>query len=99
MIDAEDNDVVILSAYVAHQLEGTLAIRRKSKIISCRDLCSDVVAEILIPLHIHRGSDTSSVFYEHGKNMEYVKGTQTQEVLSHLKDVGKTLPVTQEVLK
>ena len=101
MIDAEDTGVAILSAYVAHQLEGTLAIRRKGKIISCRDLCSDDVAEILIPLHIHIGSDTTSGFYGHGKKMVYEKGTQTQEAvaLSHLKDVGKTLPVTQEVLQ
>ena len=62
MIDARDTDVVILSAYVAHQLEGTLAIRKKGKIISCRDLCSDDVAEILISLHIYSGSDTTSVF-------------------------------------
>ena len=99
MIDAEDTDVVILSAYVAHQLEATLAIRRKGKIISCRDLCSDDVAEILIPLHIRSGSDTTSGFYGHGKKTVYEKGTQTQEALSHLKDAGKTLPVTQEVLQ
>jgi len=99
VIDAEDTDVVILSAYVAHQLEGTLAIKRKDKIISCRDLCSDDVAEILIPLHIHSGSDTTSGFYGHGKKTVYEKGTGTQEARNLLKDVGKTLPVTQEVLQ
>ena len=39
VIDAEDTDVVVLSAFVGHNTEGLLAIKQKKGIINCRDLC------------------------------------------------------------
>jgi len=52
VIDAEDTDVVVLSAFVAHNTDGILAIKRKKDIINCRDLCPEDIAEIIVPVHI-----------------------------------------------
>ena len=48
VIDAEDTDVVVLSAFVGHNTEGLLAIKKKKGIINCRDLCPKDVADIII---------------------------------------------------
>ena len=40
VINAEDTDVV-LSAFVAHNTDGILAIKRKKDTINCRDLCPE----------------------------------------------------------
>ena len=45
VIDDEDPDVVVLSAYVAHMINGPLAIKRKHSIINCRTLCPNDIAE------------------------------------------------------
>lgn len=67
VIDAEDPDVVVLSAYVAHMINGPLAIKRKQSIINCRTLCPNDIAKILIPLHVHSGCDTTCAFFGRGK--------------------------------
>ena len=67
VIDAEDTDVLVLSAYVAHSVEGVLAIKQKHNVINCKELCSKYVAEIIVPLHIHSGSDITTAFFGHGK--------------------------------
>ena len=51
VLDAEDTDVVVLSAYVSHKIDGTLAIMRKHKLINCSTLCPNDISDILIPLH------------------------------------------------
>jgi len=103
VIDAEDKDVVVLSAFVGLQplffcqpllLEGLLAIKQKKGIINCRDLCPKDVADIIVPLHIFSGCDTTSGFYGHGKKTVYDKVTKSQEACSLLKQVGKQLSVT-----
>ena len=48
VLDAEDTDVVILAAYVSHQLEGVLGIKRKREIFNCKELCCKRVAEIIV---------------------------------------------------
>ena len=79
-------------------LEGLLAIKQKKGIINCRDLCPKDVADIIVPLHIFSGCDTTSGFYGHGKKTVYDKVTKSQEACSLLKQVGKQLSVTNEVI-
>jgi len=78
VIDAKDTDGVVLSAFVLvarllffwqikydddDNTEGLLAIKQKKG----RDLCPKDVADIIVPLHIFSGCDTTSGFYGHGK--------------------------------
>jgi len=76
VIDAEDTDVIVLSAFVAQNTEGILAIKHKKGIISCRDLCQTDVAEIIVLLHIFSGCGTTSRFYGHGRKSVYGKVTK-----------------------
>ena len=71
VIDAEDTDVLALAAYVANTVDGILTIERKQNIIDCRTLCSKEISDIIIPLHIHSGSDTTTAFFAHGKNYNF----------------------------
>ena len=40
VIDAEDTNVVVLAAKVAHEISGNLGIKRKKKIMDCKKFCS-----------------------------------------------------------
>lgn len=97
VIDSEDTDVLILSAHVAHSLDGALAIKRKHNIINCKTLCSREVAEVIVQLHVHSGSDTTTAFFGHGKQTVFSKGI-TDEARPLLSLVGQSLPVTRNVL-
>ena len=76
VLDAEDTDVVVLSAYVSHKIDGRLAILRKHKLINCSTLCPNDISDILIPLHVHSG--TTCRFFGHGKKTIYNNGTNTE---------------------
>ncbi len=65
VLDAEDTDVLVLSAYVANTVDGVLAIRRNQNIIDCSMLCPKEISDIIIPLHVHSGSDTTTAFFAH----------------------------------
>ena len=49
VLDSEDTDVYVQAAYVSHQLQGTLLVKRKSEFISCSAMLSEDVANIIIP--------------------------------------------------
>ena len=66
VIDAEDTDVVVLAAKVAHETPGDLGIKHKKKTMDCKKLCSSDRA-IEVPLHCHSGCDFTSGFYGYGK--------------------------------
>jgi len=82
VIDAEDTDVFVLSFYATYKTEGIIAIKQKKDIINCRELCSQDNVDILITLHIHTGSGTTSGFFGHGKKTVDDKGTKMQEACS-----------------
>ncbi|KAG1664228.1 hypothetical protein GQR58_019910 [Nymphon striatum] len=98
VIDAEDTDILVVSAYVANTIEGDLAIKRKQEIIDCRILCPKEIADIIIPLHIHSGCDTTAAFFAHGKTTIYDKASASEDARVILRSVGKSLPVPQVVL-
>ena len=99
VIDAEDTDVVVLTAYVAHTTDGILGIRRKKMVVDGRKLCPQEVAKVLVPLHFFTGADSVSGFFCHGKiticknDMESVV---TQAMLSTL---GTCVPVTSNTIE
>ena len=63
LIDAEDSDVAVLAAKVAHEISGDLGIKRKKKIMDCKKFCSSDMAKVIVPLHCHRGCDFTSRIY------------------------------------
>ena len=67
VIDSEDTDVYVSSAYVSCRLQGELLIKHKSSLFRCSDMLPHDVADIIIPLHIITGCDYTSGFYGHGK--------------------------------
>ena len=97
VIDAEDTDVVALSAKVAHEIEGNLAIRRKKEVFDCKTLCDERLATVIVQLHAHTGGDFTSGFYGHGKKTILKQLEKSQDAMSLLADVGKQLPITTEV--
>ena len=53
VLHSEDTDVYVQAAYVSHQFQGTLLIKRKNEFISCSAMLPEDVANIIIPLHSH----------------------------------------------
>ena len=99
VIDAEDTDVLVLAAHVAHKVNGTLGLKRKKEIYDCKQLCTEEVSKIIVPLHIHTGADAISGFFAHGKKSVMEKTVKSLGAMQLLKDVGKSLPVTPEVME
>lgn len=97
VIEIEDTDVHILTAYITN-INKILTITRKHNIINCRILCQQKIPDIIIPLPIHSGSDTTTVFFAHGKTTIVEKGASSEYASSLLKSTGMMLPVTQAVL-
>ena len=99
VIDAEDTDVIVLAAYVAHQINGDLGIKKKGDIFDCKSLCSKEVAEIFVPLHIHTGADAVSGFYGHKKKSIFQSVVKSEEACELLTCLGKMIPVTEATLE
>ena len=67
VIDAEDTDVIVLSAWVAHEVDGNLGVKSKKNIFDCEKLCTPEFAKVIIQLYYHTGADAVSAFFGHGK--------------------------------
>ncbi len=82
VIDAEDTDVVVLSARVSHEVQGLLGIRRKKEVFDCYHLCSEEMSKNVVQLHVNTGADAISGFFGHGK-MSVVKNVmKSKDVVS-----------------
>ena len=99
VIDAEDTDLIVLAANVAHQINGDLGIKKKGDISDCNSLCSKEVAENIVPLHIHTRADAVSGFYVHGKKSIFQSVVKSEEVCELLTCLGKVIPVTEATLE
>ena len=89
----------MLAAYVAHQINGDLGIKKKGDIFGCKSLCSKEVAEIIVPLHIHTGADAVLGFYGHGKKSIFQSVVKSEEACELLTCLGKVIPVTEATLE
>ena len=69
IIDAEDTDVIVLSSLVSHIESGVLGIRRKKSSFYYNKLFSIELAPIIVQLNVLTGSDSTSGFFERGKNV------------------------------
>jgi hypothetical protein len=89
VIDSEDMDVVVLSAHVAHIVDGQLAIKRKKGVFDCRQLCSEKMAKIIVRFYIMTGCDSVSSFYGIGKKTVWKRilhSTEAQQLLCDFSD-------------
>ena len=93
VIDAEDTNVVVVCAHVAHKIEGVLGLKRKKSVLDCKKLCT-ADASIIVPLHIHTGADAVSGFYGCGKKAVFGSVAGSIEVRDLLKSVGSSVPAT-----
>ena len=67
IIDAEDTDVIVLSARVAHEIDGDLGMKWKKTFFDCKKLCSFAHSKVAHQLYYHTGADAVSAFFGHGK--------------------------------
>ena len=60
VIDTEDADVYVQSAYVSQKYLGQLLIKRKRSFVDCQALASREVSEVILSLLILTGCDHNS---------------------------------------
>ena len=84
------------AAYVSHQLQRTLLIKRKNEFSYSATLSEDV-ANIIIPLHVITGSDHTFGFYGHGKKKMLQIVISDPEARELLGGVGESLELRDEV--
>ena len=60
VIDAEDTDVIVFSAYAARQYDPKLGIRKKKSTFESFSSCSADLASIIAQIHVLTGADTTS---------------------------------------
>jgi hypothetical protein len=96
-IDAEDTDVIILAAHIAHHCTCNLFLYRRGRVYDCNKLCSAEVAEVIVPLHAYTGADAVSGFYGHGKKSIYEQVTKRQEGMELISKLGEHYTVTTQV--
>ncbi len=99
VIDAEDTDVYIQAADIAHAVPGILCIKKRKQLFFCRGMCGDDdIAKCLIPFHVMTGCDANSCFYGHGKQSLYAKMAASTEARSLLLMCGERFPLNDDVL-
>ena len=62
VIDAEDTDVIVMAAHIAHEVEGKLYLKKRKATYDCRTMCNTQLVKIIVPLHIHSGVDAISAW-------------------------------------
>ena len=97
VLDSEDTDVYVQAAYVSHQVDGQLLIKRKQDLISCSSMLSNEVANIIIPLHVISGSDHTSGFYGCDKKRLLQKIINDPAARDLLSMVGASTECREEV--
>ena len=76
-----------------------MGLKTKKEIYRCKQLSTVEVSKIIVPLHIHTGADALSGFFGHGKKSVVEKTVRSLDAMELFKDVGKSLPVTPEVME
>ena len=84
VIDAEDTDVIVMAAHIAHEVEGKLYLKKRNATYDCRTMCNTQLVKIIVPLHIHSGADAISAFYGHGKKSIVQSAIKSEDSLSLL---------------
>ena len=97
IIDAEDTDVAVIAAHVAHRTPANLYVLRRKETYECKQFCSQEMAEIVIPLHAFTGADAVSGFYGQGKARIYSKVEKSDDARKLLHDLGTSADISSNV--
>ena len=100
VIDAEDTDVIALSAYASREHDLNLGIRKKKSTFDCYSLCSPEIASIIVKIHVLTGADTTSGFFGRGKKA-VLKNVHKNihKAKELLETFGKSLNISEECYK
>jgi len=98
VIDAEDTDVIVLCAYAAHRVEGSLGLKRHGSNYDCKKLLTEEIANVIIPLHANTGADAISSFFGQGKKAIFDRVVKSNHYRALLSSVGQTLPVSDRTV-
>ena len=100
VIDSEDTDVYVQSAFVAHKLSGLRIYKNavENNYVNCEKLCSSEMAEIIIQLHALTGCDSNSAFFGHGKNKIFDTAKSSEEARTLLKSCGSSLDISKSTI-
>ena len=98
VVDTEATDNYVQAAFVAHKSPGLLCLKRKHQLIDVSHLCSESMAEYIIPLHVLTGCDHNSGFYGVSKKMIADRSKKSVEAQNLLLSCGTQLPVTQRII-
>ena len=88
VIDAEDTDVLVTSAYVSFKVSGCLYIKRKKGIFDCAALCDEEMASIAVRFHVMTGCDSISSFFGRGKKSVWNNVKKSIDGISMLKEMS-----------
>ena len=99
VLDTNDTDCYVQAAALSHVLPGVLAIRRKNQFVTARELCPPSMAKVIIQLHALTGNDSNNGFFGHGKRSIYDKVAKNPKLQKLLYDVGKQIPMNDNVLQ
>lgn len=71
VLNSEDTDIYVQTAYVSQQLRGDLLNKRKNAFINCHAMLSEEVVDIIRPLRVITDRDHTSGCYGHRKSWSW----------------------------
>ena len=97
VIDSDDTDVYVQSAFVAHKLPGLRIYKNalENNYVDCENLCSSEMGDVSIQLHVLTGCDSNSAFFGHGKKKIFDVVKSSEEARTLLKSCGSSLDITK----
>ena len=100
VIDSEDTDVYVQSAFVARKLPGLRIYKNalENNYVDCENLCSSEMADVIIQLHVLTGCDSNSAFFGHGKKKIFDVVKSSEEARTLLKSCGSSLDITTSTI-
>lgn len=96
IIDAEDTDVVVISAFASTILRKNLIWYKRKQKYKCKDLCQRKVADVLIGFHALTGADAVSGFYRKSKKTLFKKLCVSNESRCLIQNIGRMEHLTDK---
>ena len=87
VIDAEDMDIIITSAYVSTQVPGVLGIKRRKIICDSAQLCTPNLASIAVRAYVVSGCDSISAYFGKGKKSIWPAVQKSEEAQALLREL------------
>ena len=99
VIDTTDTHCYAQAAAISKKIQGQLALKMKSQLISYNELCPPNLAQIIVQFYTMTSCDSNSGFYGHEKNSIYDKISRVLHLRDLIIDFGKELSLSDSVPK